>query len=737
MTREGRATVGIAAHCIRVERPGGELHATDATPLEAADRPKWGLLMHRTGLRVHASLAILLTAAGSVSALAAPGDLDPTFGGTGKVSTFVGDSWGEGWSVAAQPDGKVVVAGFADTGDDNDFAVARFNDDGTLDPSFGGTGWVTTAIGTSDDRALDVAVQPDGRIVVAGYGESDSGAEFAVVRYDVDGSLDQSFGGTGRVTTPVGVFSIAWSIGVQADGKIVAAGFADYGNRTWFAVVRYDSDGSLDPTFGGTGKVTTPILGYDFAFSLALQANGKIVVGGYALNGVHGGVYDYDFAVVRYDGNGTLDSTFGGTGKVVTPIGPASDRIWSVAVQEDGKIVAAGFGGYEYADGFLVVRYDQNGALDPSFGDAGKVVTSVGESGYGASSVAIQGDGKIIVAGTAEVARGFDFGVVRYNVDGTLDPTFGSAGKVTTPIGNWDFAHSVALRTDGKIVVAGSSSGAFSVVRYEGGPTCGNGLPEETEACDDGNNASGDCCSSTCQYELLGSPCADGDLCDGDETCDGAGACRPGSPLDCDDGDACTQDSCDPSAGCLNAAAPATTCLDEWGKASLQVDERRPGRERLTVKLGKGPGLDPADFGDPVTPGGTAYTTCIYDHADTLVGRLEIDRGGATCGAKPCWRPTASGFLYKDTWASAHGVSQIKLKGGNPGRSQIALKGENDLARGRLELPLGLSSALFGSSRATVQVHGSDAPACFSRTFEDVERSEPNLFEAKESTSTR
>jgi hypothetical protein len=175
--------------------------------------------------------------------------------------------------------------------------------------------------------------------------------------------------------------------------------------------------------------------------------------------------------------------------------------------------------------------------------------------------------------------------------------------------------------------------------------------------------------------------------------------------------------------------APTTGCLEEWEKGLLVVDERRPGRERLAVKLRRGPALEPSGFGDPLATGGTAYTGCIYDDEGTLVGRLEVDRAGETCGAKPCWKRTSSGYTYKDATASADGVSQLKVKGGAASRSQVMLKGGNK--KGRLDLPLGIATGLTGSSSATVQVHTSDAPACFSRTFKDVRRSEASFLEAE------
>lgn len=202
---------------------------------------------------------------------------------------------------------------------------------------------MTTPIGTGYDEAYSVAIQSDGKIVVAGYGVFGSGGDFAVVRTNSDGSFDSSFNGTGKVTTPIGSsLDQAYSVALQSDGKIVVAGFS-LGSNLDFAVVRYKSDGCLDTSFNGTGIVTTPIgSGDDLGQSVAIQSDGKIVVAGYSDGGSPETGTNYDFAVVRYKTDGTLDDSFNGTGKVTTPLGARRDTGSSVAIQSDGKIVVAG-----------------------------------------------------------------------------------------------------------------------------------------------------------------------------------------------------------------------------------------------------------------------------------------------------------------------------------------------------------------------------------------------------------
>ncbi|MBK8466240.1 MAG: hypothetical protein IPL32_10455 [Chloracidobacterium sp.] len=411
------------------------------------------------------------TATNTPTATATPcsptGSLDTSFGGDGKVSTAVLGSHDFGLSVAMQPDGKIVTAGYSVvTISNNDFAVVRYNADGSLDTTFDGDGKVTTDFPGGSDGAYSVAVQTDGKIVAAGF----SSGDFAVVRYNTNGSLDTTFDGDGRVTTPVlSGDDFARSVAIQSDGKIVVAGYSTNGANNDFAVVRYNSNGSLDTTFDSDGKVTTAVLSSnDNAYSAAVQADGKIVLVGSSNNGV-----DFDFAVVRYNSNGSLDTSFDGDGKVTTAV-LGADNANSVALQPDGKIVAVGSSSITFGSNidFAVVRYNSNGTLDNTFDGDGKVTTPVLSSSDAASAVALQPDGKIVAAGQSSAGATFDFAVVRYNVDGSLDNTFDGDGKVTTPVLSDDLAYGVAIQPNGMIVAAGSSTNVsdydFSVVRYNG-----------------------------------------------------------------------------------------------------------------------------------------------------------------------------------------------------------------------------------------------------------------------------
>jgi len=426
----------------------------------------------------------LLTILGAKPVAAAAGDLDTTFGTDGKVITTVGvpTTANLAYSIAIQSDGKIVVAGEARNGFNNsDFAVVRYNTDGSLDTSFGQGGKVTTAIGSADDVALSVALQPDGKIVVAGVSDNGSNFDFAIARYNMDGSLDTNFGTGGKVTTEVGYrYAIAFSVAIQSDGKIVVAGGLPSG-ESYAALVRYNADGTLDTNFGTDGKVTQYLgpVGIGSFLSVALHSDGKIVVAGYSYNNV-----DYDFALARYDTDGSLDTTFGTDGNVITAIDD-DEKAYSVALQSDGKIVVAGQrsnsgGNFDFA----LVRHNTDGSLDTNFGTGGKVTTEVGSYDDYAHSVALQPDGKIVVAGFSDNGSNFDFAIARYNMDGSLDTSFGTGGKVTTEVGSYDdYAYSVALQPDGKIVVAGcgglDNGCNFSLVRYAGTPSATSSTPSD------------------------------------------------------------------------------------------------------------------------------------------------------------------------------------------------------------------------------------------------------------------
>jgi uncharacterized delta-60 repeat protein len=344
------------------------------------------------------------------------GLLDPTFGGDGKVVTNLTGRWDGANAVAIQVDGKIVVAGeagWAEGASDSKFALARYGTDGTLDDTFSGDGKVLTNLSPGPDFVFGIEVQVDGKIVVAG-GAGGSGGRIALARYRPTGALDMAFGGDGLVTTNLSRFDDrADDLAIQADGKIVVAGTANYFSaQARFAVVRYDADGSRDGTFGGDGIATTNLTAsFDGAFGLAIQpADSRIVVVGQAGGGDAGRL-----AAVRYGTDGSLDSSFSADGKVVVNFTTRLDYADDVVLQPDGKIVAGGAIRFYGPDPrFAVARFEEDGDLDTTFGGGGKVTTDFDAPLAGIYGLAIQpGDGKIVAVGTAGGAGG-RFGIARY-----------------------------------------------------------------------------------------------------------------------------------------------------------------------------------------------------------------------------------------------------------------------------------------------------------------------------------
>lgn len=382
--------------------------------------------------------------------------LDSSFGTNGKVVTATGNLT-EAFSLVLQPDGKIVVAGLSDDGFDQDFLVLRYNSNGTLDTSFSSDGQVVTDIDfATDDIGQSVTLQADGKILVGGRSFIGPDDDFAIARYNSDGSLDTSFGSNGTVLTN---FDIGFeddeitSIRVQTDGKIVAAGSASIDFDDDFALARYNSDGSLDSSFGQGGTTTIDFAGDDDdASDLLIQADGKLLLIGDAADGFG----DRDFALARLNADGTLDSTFGTGGQVTTDLGGLDDIALSAVVQADGKIVVVGSTDVNFDDDFALVRYNSNGTLDTSFGNGGKVITDFADFDDNAVSVHLQPNGKIIVTGTVGNANDSDFGIARYNADGTLDTSFGTNGTLITDFGKGEVATESILQ-DGKLTIVGFS----------------------------------------------------------------------------------------------------------------------------------------------------------------------------------------------------------------------------------------------------------------------------------------
>jgi len=403
------------------------------------------------------------------------GVLDPTFDGDGIVSTNFGP-----YAVAAindlavQADGKLVAAGHAETGEvyNFDFALARYNPDGSLDASFGISGTVQTDI-TTYDSAFAVALQPDGKILAAGFAHDNMYYlmdAMILARYNLDGSLDQSFGDGGLVLSDFGTVNSAKDIALQKDGKILVAGNTyiedgEQANRV-FTLARYNTDGSLDASFAGDGWLTVNFShNEDYGEDVTVQPDGYILVSGATQQ------EDYHYyAMARYSPDGSLDTSFASDGMLVSyELQCRAVSTDSIALQTDGKIVAAC--GSEDPEDFILARFHPDGRLDTGFGESGLVRTDWGGM-EALTAVALQPNGKIVASGFVTAhGIGHTFVLARYNRDGSLDPSFGYYGQVMTDIVLDDIAYALAIQSDGKIVLAGSFSDYlpvdFALVRYK------------------------------------------------------------------------------------------------------------------------------------------------------------------------------------------------------------------------------------------------------------------------------
>jgi uncharacterized delta-60 repeat protein len=411
----------------------------------------------------------------------APGVVDTSFnGGVQLTSVAEGEDYAN--AMAVQGDGKVISVGrTTTTAGGGDIAIVRFQRDGAIDTTFGTGGRVVTAIAAArgSDEANAVAVQADGKIVVAGASDNGaSGLDFALVRYNADGSLDNSFGNGGKVVTTIGASTDRINaIAIQNDGKIVVGGDSDRGTTATgvdFALARYNTDGSPDTTFGTDGEVVTPIRtqsARDSIYALQLQQVGGetrvVAVGG-----------EGDFSAARYTARGQLDGTFGNGGKVASLFGNSIIGAARAVVETpDHQLVLAGHIGNDFA----LARLNADGTLDAGFGTAGKVINALatGTNWDSATALVRQQDGKLIAGGWVYEGNSSsaDFAVLRYSADGMLDASFGNGGKVITPTvasPRSDSGRALVLQLDERIstvraLQAGEASDSgykFALLRY-------------------------------------------------------------------------------------------------------------------------------------------------------------------------------------------------------------------------------------------------------------------------------
>jgi len=462
---------GVSAAAVNVAKGATTAHITLQADAAAPHSLPTDAVVQGVSGSVSAQQPVTVTVRGLAGAL------DTSFASNGKAITdFGSDDYAE--AMVVQPDGKLVVVGHANLGGTTgtDFVLVRYLRDGAIDPSFGTAGKVSTDIDGGSDQAFAVALQGDGKIVVAGSHDlSPKGKSFAVVRYNADGSLDTTFGSGGKVVTSFGSQSdTAYAVVVQPDGKIVAGGHANTATRGIdFALARYETTGALDASFGSNGQVVTPIRALDSRdsiYALALQTTGgevKIVaVGG-----------EGDFIVTRYNANGSVDAGFAIGQQPDGVFGSVIGAARAVIVTPENKVVIAGHIGHDFA----LLQLTEDGIADTSFGGGtGRVITPVSSTNWDeAQAVVRQADGKLVVGGWvyAGGSSAGDFALARYNTDGTLDAAFGSAGITITAVApgtKADEGRALMLQADERVptvrsVLAGSANDANSdiaVTRY-------------------------------------------------------------------------------------------------------------------------------------------------------------------------------------------------------------------------------------------------------------------------------
>ena len=393
---------------------------------------------------------------------AGDGDLDQTFGNGGKVITDFSGRTDIGQAVAVQPDGKVVVVGQSGLNGVFHSALGRYNADGTLDATFGDGGKALVTLDAGGDLLTSVAIMPDGKIVAAGaLNQNNANVAFLVARFNSDGSLDATFGNGGKTITTFGdPAAQANALLVQPDGKVVLVGHSgagSYSELNDFTLARYETNGDLDSTFGNGGKIRTHFAGEantgTRATDAMLQPDGKIIAVGHYKTEA----VRRQFAVARYMQNGNLDPTFGGDGKVTTILGDFDAYGMAGVLQPDGKVIVGGFKDARRNDDFALSRYNADGSVDTSFGNGGSIINDLfGSSDDIVYALATTPDGKLLATGRTGAYPNFRFGLARYNQNGTFDQSFGNAGKVLTDFGGVSSqSYGSALQSDGKIVLAG------------------------------------------------------------------------------------------------------------------------------------------------------------------------------------------------------------------------------------------------------------------------------------------
>lgn len=386
------------------------------------------------------------------------GFLDTTYGNSG-FSVYNSGAYGQCLEVDVNQ--RMVIGTY---NMNSTFKFYRFSSSNQLDTTFGSNGVTTINLGGEDALLKDMKIQSDGKIVAVGYWEDAGSAnrkDFIVIRLNADGTLDTTFNGTGKLTVAFGTNEdIANAVAIQNDGKILVAGHSFTGSYRDIAIARINVDGTLDSTFGTGGKVTTDLAGNnDAALCIAINSDGKFAVGSYTYGAGSSNNFA-DFGVAKYNTNGSLDTSFSSDGKHVVVISPSgNDKPEAIAFQSNGKILIGGsaFLNTSVRDDFAIVRLNTNGTLDTSFNADGIFTTALGSSDDTASAMKLLSDGKILLAGTVASGSYTDIGLIRVTTSGNLDTTFGTNGKTQQGYGNLSVIKDMDVMSDGKIMVCGSA----------------------------------------------------------------------------------------------------------------------------------------------------------------------------------------------------------------------------------------------------------------------------------------
>lgn len=383
------------------------------------------------------------------------GSLDTTFGVGGKVITSITNTDDRINAIVIQPDGKIVAGGavhyFTDTAD---FCLVRYLENGDLDSTFGTNGFVVTNLTSGSDVIMDMKLQSDGKIVVAGGTNNGNDVDFALARYQTNGNLDSTFGVNGiQKTTISNGDDFAYSLQINNTTNSIYVGGV---NNTNSLLVKYNASGMLDSTMNGTGIQYMNFGSNTIVFSIALQSDSRIICGGSLP-----GVFDWDYMIARFDTTGFIDSTFGNNGYTVTGISNYYDQIEAIKILPDDKIIVGGSAdlGGSLIEDYALVKYDENGIIDSSFGINGIVGTNMGGEDE-IYELAVQNDGKIIAAGLSfQSTNGVYFALARYTATGTLDSSFGNNGIVLTGDAfTYNVCYALAIQNDYKIIAGGAIS---------------------------------------------------------------------------------------------------------------------------------------------------------------------------------------------------------------------------------------------------------------------------------------